>query len=108
MPTYLLTIEDIRQVDQGIRVSPGIRLSQTSDRPAIRTMMQSAALELRSPDGIRHQTTLVTYGVEVERGADGAIYLRGDPKDAEIKITLPSDVPPEACKAGAELWLLAD
>lgn len=108
MPTYLLTIEAARPLDNGIRISPGIRLSQTADRPAIRTMMQGAPLELRSPNGQRHPTTLVTYGVEVERGADGAIYMRGDPKDAEIKLTLPSDVPMSACAPGTEVWLLAD
>jgi hypothetical protein len=108
MPTYLLTIEAVRPLDNGIRISPGIRLSQTADRPAIRTMMQGAALELRSPDGARHRTTLVTYGVEVERSADGAIYMRGNPSDAEIKLTLPSDLPTSMCAAGTEVWLLAD
>src|SRR4051794_36998253 len=90
MPTYLLTIEGVHLVNNGIRVSPGIRLSQTADRPAIRTMMQGDSLELRLRDGARHRTTLVTYSVEVERGADGAMYMCGDPKDAEIKLTLPS------------------
>lgn len=108
MPTYLLTIGAARPLDSGIRISPGIRLSQTADRPAIRTMMQGAPLELRSPNGLRRPTTLLTYGVEVERGADGAIYMRGDPKDAEIKLTLPSDVPMSACTPGTEVWLLAD
>jgi hypothetical protein len=108
MPTYLLTIEAVCPLDTGIRISPGIRLSQTADRPAIRRMMQGAPLELRSQDGARHKTTLVTYGVEVERGADGAVYMRGDPKDAEIKLTLPSDVPMSMCAAGTEVWLLVD
>ena len=50
---------------------PGIRLSQTADRPAIRKMTQGAALEFRAGQAaLRHRTTLVTYGVEVERGSD--------------------------------------
>jgi hypothetical protein len=108
MPTYLLTIEAVRLLDNGVRISPGIRLSQTADRPSIGRMMQGAPLELRSRDGARHRTTLVTYGVEVERGADGGIYMRGDPNDAEIKLTLPADVPASMCVAGTEVWLLAD
>ena len=85
MPTYLLTITGARSDDHGVRLSPGIRLSETADRPSVREMMQGAPLELRSPTGARYQTILVTYGVEVERGEDGASYLFGDPKDPEIK-----------------------
>jgi hypothetical protein len=108
MATYLLTIESVKKFDNGMRLSPGIRLSQTSDRPAIGRMMHGAALELRTPMGARHPTTLVTYGVEVERAEDGGFLLRGDPKDAEIKLTLPADLPPDAWEAGTEVWLLAD
>lgn len=94
--------------NHGVQLSPGIRLSETADRPAIREMMQGAPLELRSPTGARYQTILVTYGVEVERGEDGAIYMYGDPKDPEIKLTIPPDLSPDAYAAGTELWLLAD
>jgi hypothetical protein len=108
MPTHLLTISSAHPVDQGIRLSPGIRPSEMADRPAIANPAQGAALELRTPSGARHQTTLLTYGVEVERGQDGTIYMRDDPSDPEIKLTIPSDLPPQACAAGTEVWLLAD
>jgi hypothetical protein len=71
-------------------------------------MMQGAPLELRGPGGARYETTLVTYGVDVERGDDGGFYLRGDPKDAEIKLTIPQAVPPDAYSVGTEVWLVAD
>jgi hypothetical protein len=107
VPTYLLTISPAHADDQGVRLSPGIRMSEPADR-AIRTMTHGAALELRSPGGAPRQTYLVTYGVDVDRGEDGAIYMRGDPKDAEIKLTLPADLSPDAYAVGTELWLLAD
>jgi len=46
--------------------------------------------------------------VEVERGADGALYMRGDPQDPEIKLTLPSDTLPDICLAGPKCgsWLI--
>jgi hypothetical protein len=37
-------------------------------------MMQGAQLELRRSDGTSLQTVLVTYGVSVWRGEDGALY----------------------------------
>jgi hypothetical protein len=108
MPTFLLTITAVEADSQGIRLSPGIRLSHTTDRPAIRHMMQGAALELRRPDGSRQQTCLVTYGVSVLRGDDGAFYMHDDPTDPEIKITLPGDLSPNEIPPGTEVWLLAE
>lgn len=107
-PTYLLTIAAARSGDDGVRLSPGIRLRETADRPAIGRMMQGAPLELRTPSGARYETTLVTYGVDVERGEDGALYMRRDPKDAEIKLTIPGELSPEAYAVGTEVWLLAE
>jgi hypothetical protein len=108
MATYLLTIAASRPDGKGIRLYPGSRPSQTVDRPAIGKMMQVAALELRTPDGVRYQTHLVTYGVEVTRDERSNYYLEGDPNDAEIKLTVPSDLTAEQYAAGTELWLLAD
>ena len=108
MPTYLLTIEAAESDSNGIRLSPGIRLNEMAGRPAFRTMMQGSSLELRSPSGVRYQTTLVSYGVEVERGEDGALYLNSDPKDAEIKFTISADLPSDALVAGTELWFVTD
>jgi hypothetical protein len=106
MGTYLLTVQVAEGDSQGLRLSPGIRLSQTKDRPAISQMMQGAELELRRPDGSTLRTVLVTYGVSVWRGADGALYMPDDPADPEIKLTIADDVPAEQVPAGTEVWLL--
>jgi len=68
-------------------------------------MIQGCPLELRLPDGSRRLTSLVTYGSSVHRAEDGSFYSNEDPRDAEIRVTLPgalssSDVPP-----GTEIWL---
>ncbi len=62
MATYLLTVQLAEDDSQGLRLSPGIRLSQTKDRPAIGQMMQGAELELRLPNGTTMRTVLVTTG----------------------------------------------
>jgi hypothetical protein len=104
--TFLLTVTAAEPDSQGVRLAPGIRLSQTADRPAIGLMMQGAELELRRPDGSARRTTLVTYGVSVWRGEDGALYLHDDPADAEIQLTLPPDLSADDLPRGTQVWLV--
>lgn len=104
--TYLLTIVSVELDSQGLRVTPGIRLSETRDRPAIAQMMQGSELELRLPDGTTRRTVLLTYGVSVWRGEDGAIYTNEDLADPEIKLTLPADIAVDELPVGTEVWLV--
>ena len=106
MATYLLTVQTAECDNEGLRLFPGIRLSQTKDRPTISQMMQGAELELRRPDGTGLRTVLVTYGVSAWRGEDGAFYMRDDPADPEIKLTISGDIQAEQAPAGTEVWLL--
>ncbi len=89
-----------------MRRSPGIRLSQTGDQPAIGKMSQGACLELRRPDGTRRRSHVVTYGISVWKGGEGSLYTIADPSDPEITLTLPDDLSPEDVPAGTEVWLL--
>lgn len=106
MATYLLTVQAATGDNEGLRLSPGIRLSSTKDRPAISQMMQGAKLELRRPDGTSLQTVLITYGVSVWRGEDGAFYMHDDLADPEINLTIAGDSCAEQVPAGTEVWLL--
>jgi hypothetical protein len=106
METYVLTVKEVDTDSLGLRLSPGIRSSLTKDRPEIGRMMQGANLELRRPDGSRSNTTLVTYGVSVWRGDDGALYTRYDPADPEIKLILPADLSRDQIPIGTEVWLV--
>jgi hypothetical protein len=106
MATYVLTVEVAEGDSQGLRLCPGIRLSQTKDRPAIGQMLQGAELELRRPDGTSLRTVLVIYGVSVWRGEDGEFYMYDDPADPVINLTIPGDVPADQVPPGTEVWLL--
>jgi hypothetical protein len=106
METYLLTVKDVDFDGLGLRLSPGIRLSEIKDGPGIKTMMQGAKLELRRPNGTRGSATLVTYGVTAWSGNDGALYIQDDPADAEIKLILPADLSREEVPVGTEVWLV--
>jgi len=106
MATYLLTVTSVEGDSHGLRLFPGIRLSETKDRPAIGQMMQGAQLELHRPDGTRSRTVLVTYGIAVLRGDDGALYMHEGPADAEIRLTIPGDVRAAEVPVGTEVWLL--
>jgi hypothetical protein len=99
-------VKAVDHVGSGLRLSPGIRLTQTKDRPAIATMMQGAKLELRLPNGSIIATTLLTYGVSVWRGDDGGLYVNDDAADAEIKLTLPGDHSAADIPVGTEVWLV--
>jgi hypothetical protein len=106
MATYLLTIQQADHTDLGLRLSPGLRLSQPRDRPAIGQMKQGAKLELRGPDGARRLTHLATYGVSVWKGEDGTFYTQENPSDPKIKLFLPEELTPEDVPPGTEVWLL--
>ncbi len=104
--TYLLTIQSTLRDDNGVRLSPGIRLSETKDRPAIGLMKQGAELELRRPDGSRVRSVLVTYGISLRADEDGGFVVYDDPSDPEVELTVHQDVAEEHLPAGTEVWLL--
>jgi hypothetical protein len=103
----MLTIESAEPDSCGIRLVPGIRLSEAAGRPAIGRMMQGARVELRQTDGRITQTSLVTYGISVKEN-DGSLYLEDDPSDPEIKLTVAGDLTPAEVAPGTEVWLCDD
>jgi hypothetical protein len=105
-PTYLLTIECVQRVAQGLRLSPGIRPSESRERKGIGQMMQGATLELRRPDGSKARTELINYGVSVTTGEDGWVYMQDNPADPEIRLTISGDLTDDEVPAGTELWLV--
>jgi hypothetical protein len=108
MPTYLLTISTSRQDAFGIRLSPGFRPGQIANRAALNKMTQGDPLELRSPSGVYHRTTLVTYGIEMLSDDTNKFLMCDDPKNPEVKLTVPADLSPGAYVAGTEVWLVLD
>ncbi|HWE96940.1 MAG TPA: hypothetical protein VG269_23465 [Tepidisphaeraceae bacterium] len=102
----LLTIQSIARDTIGVRVFPGFHMRDAEEKPGIKKMIQGCRLELRGPDGSVYETRLVTYGIPVEKDSEENILYRGDIKNAEIRITLPLDVPDHALSADTEVWLL--
>jgi hypothetical protein len=102
----MLTVRGAATDGAGLRLSPGIRLSETKDRPAISRMTQGARLELRRPDSSVQDAVLVTYGVSVWRQDDGTLVMYGDPSDPEIEITVSPGLTPDDVPPGTEVWLL--
>ena len=107
MATYLLTVETAERDTFGIRLGPGIRLSEAADRPAVGRMIQGDKLELRRIDGTITRTSLVTYGISVNE-KDGWLYLYDDPADPEICLTVPGDLTTSEVAAGTEVWLVEE
>ena len=108
MPTYLLTVESTTRDGMGLRLTPGVRPSEAKERPAISHMKQGSKLELRRPDGRVSQTRLVAYGVSVWKDEDGALSMNDDPRDPEIKLTLPADTDAEDVPLGTQVWLMEE
>ena len=90
----------------GLRLWPGIRPSQCTDRPAINKMKQGALLELRLPDGTRRSMPLQTYAIRVQKDEDGGLLMYDDPRDPEICLILPAETHAEDVPQGTEVWLL--
>ncbi len=107
MSTYLLTVAASELDEHGLRLIPGIRPSETQDRPAIQQMGSGAPLELRRPDGSRMPTVLVRYGISVFQGDDGKFYIPDDPSDPEIQLTIPGSLSEAEVPPGTEVWLLS-
>ncbi len=105
---FLLKVTTVEQLDNGLRLSPGIRPSEMQDRPGIGSMTQGSPLELRRPDGTVLETTLITFGVPVMRRDDGTIYTTDDPSDPEIKLTISSDLDPDDVSEGTGVWLKSE
>ena len=107
MGTYLITVETAERDNLGIKLGPGIRLSDARDRPAIGRMTQGDKLELRRIDGTITRTSLVTYGISVHE-KDGSFYLQDDLADPEIRLTIPGDLTTAEVTPGTEVWLLEE
>jgi len=104
MPTYLLTIREVRRVNAGIQLLPGIRIGEASEH--VKSMKQGSRLEMRLPDGRVVQNMLLSYGVPVERNAAGGFIYRGNPDDAEIVLLLPAETRDDDVVTGTEVWLV--
>ncbi len=99
MPIHLLTVEHAEEVQDGIRLSPGVPFDEP--RPEVMSMIQGCSIQLRLPDKSVVNTELVTYGVPVTL-EDGHYVMRGQP---HIHLTLPADITLESVPVGTEVWL---
>ena len=106
MATYLLTVGQTEPISLGLRLRPGIRPSEGTDRPAIKRMRQGSSLELRLPNGTKRSTSLPTYGISVQKDEDGNLLLHDDPRDPEVCLILPGETDSKDVPEGTEVWLL--
>ncbi len=100
MPTYILTVKSADRDQMGLRLSPGIRPSETKDSPAVGRMNQGSRLELRRPGGSVRDALLVTHGVAVWRADGGSFYTHDDPSDPEVRLTISPELMPEDVPGG--------
>jgi hypothetical protein len=106
MATYLLTVRHTEVNSLGLRLRPGIRPSECTDRPAIKGMRQGSSLELRLPNGTKRLTSLQTYGISVQKDEDGNLPLHDDPRNPEICLIVPGETDSKDVPEGTEVWLL--
>ena len=108
MAALLLTVEACYRTDEGLVVLPCVPAKSLDGRPEFDRMQQGSRIELRRPDGTRRQTGIATYGVPVEKAADGSFYVRGGPDapEFEIRFTLAPELTPEEVPVGTEVWYL--
>jgi hypothetical protein len=110
MAALLLKVESCFATDYGLVVLPAVPLSALGERPEIRCLQQGSRIELRRPDGTRHESRIATYGVPVMKGPDGSFYVRGGPEwpEPEIQFTLAPDLSPKEVPVGTEVWFVEE
>jgi hypothetical protein len=109
MAVRLLTVTSCEEIEDGLRVSPGVPMEEMSEHEELRLLMSNGPVELRFPDGTTRMTRLMRFGVSVFKGEDGSFYVPGDesgPKFTYVFTLAPElrsgDVPP-----GTEIWVLS-
>src|SRR5262245_42820658 len=106
MALFVLKVEGFERDDVGVRLRPGIPPEAFRERPGLTAMSQGAPFELRRSDGSVTPTRLVSYGVEVQEGEDGHLYLDGPPELQPIYLTVSGDVGDADLSPGTEVWYL--
>jgi hypothetical protein len=99
MPIHLFTIEETLNDEQGVRLLPGPKLSD--NRPEFKAMIQGCKLKLIFPDGVEHNTVLVTYGIALQDDGD---YFVMSP-DPTITLTIPNITDTETIPIGTQVWI---
>lgn len=107
MATLLLTIERPRGTACVFACFPAFT-PWTRTRNRDQDSNPRLPIGIGPPNGVPHRTQLVTYGVPIEKSEDGSIPYRGDIKNPEIRITLPSNGPGAELIPGARVWLCDD
>lgn len=103
MAHYLYKVQEAWGDANSVTLGDGIRMSALSAHPEGDTFTQGIHLELRFPNGFKHRTFLLNFGVAVVREDDGSFLIEEDPY---LRLTLPADLRPEDVPVGTEIWWL--
>jgi len=106
--TYLLTVRSGDFLNG--RLTPGIRLSEFGDRPALGQLAAGIPLELVRPDGTRIRAWVVELSTEdvrvFARADDGTLYEAMDNPLFRVRVA-PALTDWDAPR-GTEIWLLGE
>jgi hypothetical protein len=98
MPIHIITIENTIETDAGLRLLPGIPIND--GRAEVGQLIQGCSILLKTPDQKEIMTTLVTYGIAVQKSDDGGFVMSGEPK-IELTVAVKDIVIP----VGTEVWI---
>jgi hypothetical protein len=72
MAVRLLTVTSCEEIEDGLRVSPGVPMEEMSAHEELRHLMSNGPVELRCPDGTVRTSRLLRFGASVSRVRMGA------------------------------------
>ncbi|HJS17923.1 MAG TPA: hypothetical protein VJ785_04200 [Anaerolineales bacterium] len=102
MPFLLFVVKKAYKGVKGLNIAPGIQLKD--NRPEVQSITQGMELELRYQNDQSRRTNLITYGIPVEKDANGNFIIYGKPEDQYIIFTLPETLTPDDVPTGTEIW----
>ncbi len=98
MPIHIFTIEKTVITDEGLRLLPGVSISDK--RPEVSELIQGCRVVLKTPAQQELLTTLVTYGVSMQQLDNGDFAIPAEPT---IELTV--DVGDIDIPIGTEVWV---
>ena len=102
MSSLLFVVQKAYKGAKGLNIAPGIQLKD--NRPEVQSIIQDMELEWRYTNGQSRRTNLITYGMPVEKNANGNFIIQGKLEDQYIIFTLPETLTPDDVPPGTEIW----
>jgi hypothetical protein len=109
MRFHLVTATRAQQLGAAWKIAPSVALQSLVERGrgmiGMMMPMPGERLDLHLPDGREITASIVSFGLEVWKDAEGDLYTAADPSSPSLTLVITGDPRLEDVPAGTEVWL---